>query len=81
MFAISLLLTSELVDETVTLKTGDILHVGQTDLKIEIMKPNCLFCLKHWPQPLLLVSMISSSFTHLLVSDHVFQEKNVSKPR
>ena len=75
MFAISLLLTSELVDETVTLKTGDILHVGQTDLKIEIMKPNCLFCLKHWLQSLLLVSVIPSSLTNLLLSNHVFSGK------
>lgn len=30
----------EMVEETVTLKTGDILHVGQTDLQIEIIKPN-----------------------------------------
>ena len=29
-----------MVEETVTLKTGDILHVGQTDLQIEIIKPN-----------------------------------------
>lgn len=28
----------ELVEEDITLKTGDVLHVGQSDLKISIQK-------------------------------------------